>query len=245
MRRTDGIRLAVIIFFISLCLPLVMHRETSARQTNTAEAPRQGGNTQVQEEPKNLQVFKGMTRQQVVAVMRTWTEALGVECNYCHVRPFDVDTPRKAVARLMQRDYVSGMKHKSGTALTCKDCHQGQSNFLRTLPFENAVGVKLPHIRVLTGMDREKIKLVMDGFTKALGVKCSNCHTQNDETDTPSKQIARFMMREFSGELLKQDGSAVGCADCHQGHSRLLTVLPFPKREERRPAGKAEPTPKS
>jgi hypothetical protein len=91
----------------------------------------------MQEEPKNLQVLKGMSRQQVISVMRSWSKALGVECNYCHVRPFEADTPRKSIARLMQREFVANLQHKDGNPVSCQDCHQGQPNFLRTRPFES------------------------------------------------------------------------------------------------------------
>ena len=76
---------------------------------------------------------------------------------------------------------------------------------------------------------------VVMSFTKALGVECNYCHTSNFDEPTPRIQIARFMMAEFWQGLVKTDGSAVGCNDCHQGHSRPLAVLPFPKRPERRP----------
>ena len=79
---------------------------------------------------------------------------------------------------------------------------------------------------------------VMTAFTKALGVECTYCHTSDFDEDTPRKQIARFMMTQFSQGLVKQDGSAVGCNDCHQGHARPLAVLPFPRRPEQPPAKK-------
>ena len=76
---------------------------------------------------------------------------------------------------------------------------------------------------------------VMTAFTKALGVECNYCHTSSFDEDTPRKQIARFMMTEFSQGLVKKDGGPVSCSDCHQGNPRPLAVLPFPKRPERRP----------
>src|SRR6185295_15158203 len=96
-----------------------------------------------------LQILKGTPRPQIMQEMRKITAALGVECNFCHVNPFPVDTPRKSVARLMMRDYTMGMKHKDGSALTCNDCHKGQPNPLRTRPFEGVVGKKMPDRQVL------------------------------------------------------------------------------------------------
>ncbi len=194
---------------------------------------------QAQPAPDTLKILKGMPRPQIVQEMRKFTAALGgVECNFCHVNPFPNETARKSVARLMMRDYTMGMKHKDGSEVTCNDCHKGEANFLRTRPFEGAVGKKLAGRQVLKGVPDERLTQIMTAFNKALGVECTYCHTADFDEDTPRKQIARFMMTQFSQGLVKTDGSAVGCNDCHQGHARPLAVLPFP-RPERRP----EPAP--
>ena len=187
--------------------------------------------------PKNLQVLKGLEGPQVFRAMQGFNSALGVECNFCHHPPFDADTPRKDVARLMMRDYTMALKHKDGTELTCNDCHKGQPNFLRTRPFDNVMGKASTGLQVLKGLPEERLTQIMVAFTKALGVDCAYCHKADDfGTETPRKQVARFMMTEFSQKLVKSDGSAVGCSDCHQGHARPLAVLAFPRREGPRPA---------
>lgn len=171
-----------------------------------------------------LQIFKGMPRPQITAKMREIAAALGVQCSYCHVTPFEQDTPNKLIARLMLRDYERGMKHKDGRALNCNDCHKGQANPLRTLAFEGTVGKKLSGLRVLR---QEQVTPVMVTFTQALGVDCDYCHTGDFDEETPRKQIARYMMIEFSAKLVKNDGAVVNCNSCHQGHARPLGVLPF------------------
>jgi hypothetical protein len=72
------------------------------------------------------------------------------------------------------------------------DCHKGEPNFLRTRPFQGAVGKKLEGLQVLKGMPSARITQVMTAFTKALGVECAYCHTDDFDEDTPRKQIARF-----------------------------------------------------
>lgn len=194
------------------------------------QQPAQGGQPPPPQEPKNLQVLKGMARPQLIQVMREWSAALGVECNFCHQAPFETETPRKHVARLMWRDYVNGVKHKDGSAVSCKDCHQGQPNPLRTAPFANALGKGEPGLQIIK---REQIGPVMQAFSKALGVSCEYCHGEGGfDAETPRKQIARYMMTEFSGKLTKADGSAMSCNDCHQGHALPLVHLPFPRREQ-------------
>ena len=191
--------------------------------------------------PKNLQVLKDIAPSDLLPMMRGFNTGLGVECSFCHHPPaFDADTPRKEVARLMMRDYVMGMKHKDGSAVTCNDCHKGQANFLRTRPFENVLGKPIKGLQVLKGMPEDRLTAVMTAFTKALGVDCAYCHTDNFDDETPRKQIARFMMTEFSMNLVKKDGGPVNCTVCHQGHPRPLAVLPFPQREQHGPAPGAE-----
>ena len=90
--------------------------------------------------PTNLQVLpKDMTQQQVVAVMRTFTQGLGVMCDHCHVgtqadRAKD-DKPEKGVARKMIKmmmaindDFLKdvGTAPEPGkTKVTCYTCHRG------------------------------------------------------------------------------------------------------------------------
>lgn len=239
------VKLATLGAFVLILIPFLWRSESSlAQRPKPATAPQQKATVPLQQQPKDLQVLKGMSQPEVMAVMRSWSAALNVECAYCHTNSYEADSPRKEVARLMQRDYVSGLKHTDGSALSCQYCHQGQANFLRTRPFEGMLGTPQPEIRVLTDMNREQIMQVMNGFTKALAVNCTYCHTESFTTETPRKQITRFMMTEFTQGLTKRDGSTVSCADCHKGHGRLLSVLPLPQRAERHPSGSKEPAPK-
>ena len=242
MDKTAGAKLCVVVTAIVLSIASAIQasqeqQKPAAQQLPAPqqEKPAEQKPAAQQPAPETLQVLKGMPRQQIMGEMRKIAAAIGTECNFCHVNPFTVDTPRKSVARLMMRDYTMGLKHKDGSAVTCNDCHKGEANFLRTRPFQGAVGKKTDGLQVLKGMPSERVTQVMTAFTKALGVECTYCHTDDFDDDTPRKQIARFMMTEFSRGLVKQDGSAVGCNDCHQGHARPLAVLPFPRRPQQQP----------
>lgn len=233
-------KLSVLMFsiFVSVALAGRAGNASASDQQPQAEKPPAGqapAGQQTQPQPETLQLLKGMPRQQIIQEMRKMAGALGVECNFCHVNPFSAETPRKSVARLMMRDYTMAMQHKDNSALGCNDCHKGQPNPLRTGPFEGAVGVKTMGLQVLKGTPRPQLMEAMNSFTKALGVECNYCHTSDFDDETPRKQMARFMMTEYARGLTKKDGSAVTCNDCHQGRARPLAVLPFPKREERRP----------
>lgn len=197
--------------------------------------------------PQNLQVLQGFSRPQIIQVMQEWSTALGVGCNYCHQDSFETDTPRKQIARLMQRDYVAKLKHVDGKAVSCQDCHQGQAKLsIRSLenasrkaaagsPVLRSVRVKLKSAGVLLWRASTKVRFLpkkhfmeeMRGFNQALGVNCNYCHKKGDfEAETPQKQTARFMMNEFSAKLTKPDGKPVSCNDCHQGRAHPLTSLP-------------------
>jgi nitrate/TMAO reductase-like tetraheme cytochrome c subunit len=214
------------------------HAQTREQQPQPSQEKPGEHKPAAQQAPETIKVLKGMTRQQIMAEMRKIEAAMGTECNFCHVNPFPAETARKSVARLMMRDYTMGLKHKDGSALTCNDCHKGEANFLRTRPFDGALGKKSAGLVVLKDIPRDRVIQVMTAFTKALGVECTYCHTSDFDDETPRKQIARFMMTEFSRGLVKQDGSAVGCNDCHQGHARPLAVLPF----QRKPAQQQQPS---
>ncbi|MEK6405819.1 MAG: hypothetical protein AABN34_02520 [Acidobacteriota bacterium] len=241
MNNTSRAKLFVVVSSIVLVMASAIHAKQPDSQLQpdaqflaASQDPKPGeqkpSGQQAQPPADTLQILKGMPRQQIMGEMSKVAAALGVECSFCHVNPFPVDTPRKSVARLMMRDYTMAMKHKDGSAVTCNDCHKGEVNFLRTRPFEGAVGKKLAGRQVLKGIPDERLTQIMTAFTKALGVECTYCHTTDFDEDTPRKQIARFMMTQFSQGLVKQDGSAVGCNDCHQGHARPLAVLPFAQR---------------
>lgn len=91
---------------------------------------------------RNLQVLTpNMTRQQLVDVMRGFSNALNVHCDHCHVslppddeREFDFASdakPAKDIARTMIRmtrvinaDYVQNVSPSGGT-VTCMTCHRG------------------------------------------------------------------------------------------------------------------------
>lgn len=97
-------------------------------------------------EPHNLQVLpKSTTTQQILPIMRNITQALGVNCGYCHQwtgpgaagNDFAVDVkPTKAVARvMMQMTNEINQKLRANinkpadqlTQVTCITCHRGEA----------------------------------------------------------------------------------------------------------------------
>ena len=89
--------------------------------------------------PKNLQVLpKDIPRPQLLATMRTFTAALGVECSHCHVSSQDRASdakPQKLVARKMldmtmhiNNEHLKGVGEPPAAGqskVTCFTCHRG------------------------------------------------------------------------------------------------------------------------
>lgn len=81
--------------------------------------------------PTNLKVLKATTRPEVVAIMRTFTAGLGVECAYCHAgrNMASDENPKKETARHMiemvqniNSHFPDGKEH-----VTCYTCHRGEA----------------------------------------------------------------------------------------------------------------------
>jgi hypothetical protein len=67
----------------------------------------------------------------LLAVMNTFTRALGVRCSWCHdMRDWAAPTARKAVAAYMWDAYVAQMQLADGGALYCDSCHHQSTIFL-------------------------------------------------------------------------------------------------------------------
>ena len=123
-------------------------------QGNTAQAPAAAaGQPQAQppagqEEPqpqpshdkpaeqvyRNIKVLNGLPSDQVIESMQTFRAALGVECDFCHVRqngrlmpPLD-DKKEKQTARQMiiMVNSINATNFNGRLEVTCATCHQGQ-----------------------------------------------------------------------------------------------------------------------
>lgn len=73
---------------------------------------------------------------------------------------------------------------------------------------------KLPPLAQLEG---DKLRKVMKLFTRSLGVRCGDCHTDDFAAPTPRKAVASRMWDEFVRGYTKADGAPLFCDSCHQG----------------------------
>lgn len=95
-------------------------------------------------EQRNLRVLPpNITRDQLIAIMRGFTEALNVGCDHCHVRipgggerdfnfasdaKFEKDVARTMLimTRQINEDFISEV-NAHGQQVTCMTCHRGQT----------------------------------------------------------------------------------------------------------------------
>ena len=66
----------------------------------------------------------------LLAVMDTFTKALGMQCADCHAPDFQIETPRIRIARQMWEQLTRGLRFADGSPLYCDSCHQGARAFL-------------------------------------------------------------------------------------------------------------------
>lgn len=123
--------------FVSVAMVLGLVTVAGVRASaQQAPAGRQGG-----QPPQNLKVLpKDIARPALTAIMRGYTEALGVKCNHCHVEDMaqraSDDNPKKDIARKMIKmtmdinaTYLQGVGQPAmpdQPKVTCFTCHRGQ-----------------------------------------------------------------------------------------------------------------------
>jgi hypothetical protein len=92
------------------------------------------------------------------------------------------------------------------------------------------------NLQVLKGISGDELKNTMEGFTQALGVKCTFCHTKDqwEKDDSKNKLQARKMiqlvqfMKANKAKYFKADVSddLLGCGTCHRGMKEPEPFVP-------------------
>lgn len=78
-------------------------------------------------DPANLPPIESLDKSQKLAVMKTFSTALGIACVDCHASDerFTADTRRKRVAKRMWNEITRLVAFDNGDAVYCDSCHQG------------------------------------------------------------------------------------------------------------------------
>src|ERR1700677_232516 len=83
---------------------------------------------------KNVQVLKDMAPDDLFASMNFITASLGVDCMFCHVRPFDKDDKdeKKTARKMLQMTMAINQQNFEGhREVTCNTCHRGSPKPVR------------------------------------------------------------------------------------------------------------------
>jgi hypothetical protein len=78
-------------------------------------------------DPANLPPIEALDKKQKLAVMKTFSTALGIACVDCHASDerFNADTRRKRVAKRMWNEITRLVAFDNGDPVYCDSCHQG------------------------------------------------------------------------------------------------------------------------
>lgn len=182
----------------------------------------------------NVQVLKGYTYATLLGQMAAYTQALGVQCTYCHnVTNYAYDTPTKKIARTMQimangvqTNWIEPVKkaypnYAVTGAVGCATCHRGQANIG---VHYNVVPVQYLLYHNKSTKQAGYVVNSMYSAAKSLGVNCLFCHNTADFVTLqyyPTNQIAQrmwHMVDEINHKYLPADIKAVTCYTCHQGN---------------------------
>ena len=111
---------AVAILFLAAC---------SARAQRPAGPSPEDSENPAEQVFKNIQVLKGTPANQIVPSMQFIGNALGVECEFCHVRgAFDKDDkkPKQTARQMIQMQMaINRDNFKGEREVTCFSCHRG------------------------------------------------------------------------------------------------------------------------
>lgn len=117
----------------------------------SGEAPKPGGD--VPDKFKNLKVLPAdISKKDLLAVMKSMNQGLGVKCNFCHqaepTRDFAVDTDHKNAARgmmkLTNRLNSDTFNWKDAPKATCYMCHHGEEKPVLVPPQPPPAGLTVP-----------------------------------------------------------------------------------------------------
>jgi hypothetical protein len=177
-----------------------------------------------QQPATNLKVLAADT--EMLFVMQSFGQALGVQCTYCHVQgDFASDAnPKKEIARRMirmVRQIDLGFQSSTGVfpagyhEVDCMTCHRGRTKPETKAPEEfvnRGESLKPLNVAMTPGVNLEVLPPdtqvhgggVMHDFRDALSVDCSYCHgggrpfevDANPRTDVARKMI--LMVRQIN-----------------------------------------------
>ena len=207
----------------------------------------------VEEVYKNIQILKGMPSSRLMGVMGFFARSLGVKCDHCHVPgAFEKDDkPTKLTARKMYELVRVSQRELGDNRVSCFMCHRGKVQ-PEQMPdsmkaeveeaMKKADDDKRPaeqvykNIQSLKGVPAGRWMMIMQMFSKSLGVKCDHCHVPGafEKDDKPAKLTARKMLKmvgAISREVFKGPTN-VNCYTCHKGQTEPVSFPTPPQKPQ-------------
>jgi hypothetical protein len=225
--------------------------EKPAQEKSAQEKPIQ--DKPAEEVYKNIQVLKGMPAGRLMPAMNFFARSLGVRCDHCHVPgAFDKDDkPTKLTARKMYEMVRLSNKELGSNRVSCFMCHRGhvqpepppdswkaeaEEMMKKAEQDKRPAEAAYKNIQTLKGLPAGRLMLVMQMFSKSLGVDCTHCHVEGafEKDDKPAKQTARKMLHmvgSISREIYKGPTS-VNCYTCHKGQVEPVSFPPPPQKTQ-------------
>lgn len=106
------------------------------------------------------------------------------------------------------------------------------NNNFQTEKYEELSKDGFKNLKILPkNISKDSLMSLMQGYNKALGVKCNHCHTMDKSSDKKhEKEIARHMIK-FTNELNEKEFAPIGdqyknaieCATCHRGSTKPMS----------------------
>jgi hypothetical protein len=89
-----------------------------------------------EDEYMNIQVFKGVPADQIVPAMQFISNALGADCEFCHVRGSfekdDLETKKTARKMILMMNSINTANFGGRKQVTCFTCHHGAEEAVST-----------------------------------------------------------------------------------------------------------------
>lgn len=111
-------------------------------QTGASQSQTPTGEKTIDQVGKNIQVLKGIPESELIPMMSSFNTALGVNCNFCHVNPFEKDdkqeklTARKMIQMTMD---INKQNFNGRTQISCFSCHRGHNDPVGISPLPVAI----------------------------------------------------------------------------------------------------------
>jgi hypothetical protein len=248
-----GLSLTVLIMDWKTSIAVANHSEWQQDKPAAAQDKPAAPDKPAEEVYKNIQVLKGLPASRLMGAMNFFARSLGVKCDHCHVPgAFDKDEKQtKLTARKMYEMVRVSQRELGNNRVSCFMCHRGKvqpepppeswkaevEDLLKKAGEDKRPAEQVyKNVQTLKGVPAGNWMLVMQMFSKSLGVKCDHCHVPGafEKDDKPAKQTARKMLGmvgAISKEVFRGPVN-INCYTCHKGQTEPVSFPPPPQNPQ-------------